>query len=375
MLKGLYGLKQANRQWHKKLDSTMTSFGFTSLEGADYSVYKRTSTSGQSIVVVHTDDMAVATSTPAEVHHIIRDLSSVFEIVDLGDLQWMLGIEIVRDRRNRTISLCQSGYLEKITRRFHLENAAPAYIPLDPHSTLTSHQSPLTDAGIAAMARVPFRALVGSIMYAAVCTRPDIAFAVGKLSRFCSNPGEAHWTAAKQVVRYLHTTRSLRLTLGGNFPSIILSGASDSEFATDVDDRMSVSGYSFSLGTGAISWSSRKQSCIALSSCEAEFVAACNAAREATWLRTLLSQLGFPQTTPTLVYIDNQGTLDVLYNPTSHSRTKHFDLPLLYARRCATVDCSLTFQWLSTHDMTADIFTKALPRPAHMKFTRLLGLA
>lgn len=118
---------------------------------------------------------------------------------------------------------------------------------------------------------------------------------------------------------------------------------SSSEFATNPDDCVSVSGYCFSLGSGIVSWSSRKQSCLTLSSCEVEFVAACNASHEAMWFQTLLSLLEFPQPQLSLISINNQGALDVLYNPTSHSRTKHFDLPLLFAHRCATVNKSSPF--------------------------------
>jgi hypothetical protein len=353
----------------------MTAFGFSCLEGANYSVYKHTSPTGRSIVIVHTDDMAVTSSTSAEIQRIITDLSSTFEIIDLGKLKWLLGIAISRDCPVHTISLCQSAYIEKITHRFNLEHATPAYIPMDPHVDLTATQSPSSDAASLSMARVPYRTLIGSIMYAAICSRPDISYAVGKLSCHSVNPGEAHWTTAKHTLHYLYMTRTLHLTLSSPHATITLSGKSDSEFATDPDNRISVSGYCFSLGSGIVSWSSCKQSCVTLLSCEAEYVTMCNATREAIWLRTLLSLLDFPQSQPSLICIDNQGTLDILYNPTSHTCMKHLDLPLLFACHCATIDNSLTYQWISTHDMLADIFTKPLPCPAHTKLTCLLGLS
>jgi hypothetical protein len=149
--------------------------------------------------------MAITTSTPLELQHIIHDLSTTFEIVHLGELKWMLGIEISRDHAACTISLCQSTYVDKITHCFGFENATSAHIPLDPYTTLTALQSPSTEVEVLSMAHVPYHALLGSIMYAAVSSQPDIAFTIGKLSHHCVNPGEAHWTAAKQVLCYLFT--------------------------------------------------------------------------------------------------------------------------------------------------------------------------
>jgi hypothetical protein len=171
----------------------------------------------------------------------------------------------------------------------------------------------------------------------------------------------------------LHT-HSLHLTLGSPHSSIHLSGMSNSEFTTDSDGRISVSGYCFSFGSGIISWSSWKQSCLTLSSCEAEYVATCNASCKATWLCTLLSLLEFPQPQLSLISIDNQGTLDVLYNPSSHACTKHFD-SLFYCPSLHHIDMSLTFIWIPSYKMVADIFTKRLPQPAHTQITHLLGLS
>jgi len=169
-------------------------------------------------------------------------------------------------------------------------------------------------------------------MYVAMGMHIDVAFAVQHLSQFSSNPGQAHWTTAQRVVRYLYATRGHILTLGGS-GKIVLHSFTDSDWGADVDNRQSISGYFFSLGGGAISWNSKKQATVATSSTEAEYMASCHATKEAMWLCALLKLIGFKQKQPTLISCDNNGSNTLGRDPSFHKQTKHIDIQYHYVRK------------------------------------------
>jgi hypothetical protein len=239
-----------------------------------------------------------------------EELKGHFEITDLGPVKWILGIRVKRDHEVCTISLDQQTYIEKMAARFGLENAHPIRTPMVHGDPLSHSMSPSTPSAKARMAGVPYHELVGSLMYANVATRADIAHTVGIVSQFCQNPGELHWLAAKHILRYLIGTKSFTLVLGSTSP-IRLSGYTDSNYTPpgDLDKRKSTSGYCMNLGGGAISWSSKHQSTVATSSTEAKYMACCHAAKEAVWLRMLLHAIGHTQRKATNIQCDNQGTL------------------------------------------------------------------
>jgi hypothetical protein len=202
-------------------------------------------------------------------------------------------------------------------------------------------------------------------------TRPDIAFAVTHLSQFNANPGPAHWTQAQRVITYLYTTRHVSLTLGGH--EILLSGYVDSDWSSDRDDRRSIAGYLYSLGAGAISWSSKKQPTVSTSSVEAEYMACSYATKEALWLRSLLKLIGFEQTTSTAIRCDNMGAIVLTKDPSFHARTKHIDVAHHFIReRVARQE--INFSHVPTKENSADILTKPLARPTFSYLLPKLGL-
>lgn len=276
----------------------------------------------------------------------------------------------------RTITLSQKAYADTVVARFNMENAYPCTTPLDRNVTLSTKMSPTTPTEIADMQHVPYRKLIGSLMYLAVGTRPDIAFAVQFLSQFLANPGRAHWEAAKRVIRYILGTRKFTLNLGGKQP-ICLTGYTDSDYAGDISNRKSTSGYVFSLGTtgtGLISWSSKKQATVTTSSCEAEYIAACHSAKETIWLRALLAAIGFPQKGATRVAADNQGAIALTKDPSVHARTKHIDVQYHFVRERVAMG-EISYHYIHTSTMIADAMTKGLPAPAHTKFRRMMGIS
>jgi hypothetical protein len=208
---------------------------------------------------------------------------------DLGKASYVLGIRILRDRKNKRIALSQDSYIEKILSRFAMQNSKKGQLPFRQGIHLSKEHSPKTPTDIDYMKKVPYASVVGSLMYAILCTRPDICYAVGIVSRYQSNPGPKHWIAVKHILKYLRRTRDYMLIYSGHDLNPI--EYTNSNFQSDRDSRKSTSGSVFTLEGGAMVWKSIKQSCIANSTMEAEYVAACEAAKEAVWFKTLFLDL------------------------------------------------------------------------------------
>jgi hypothetical protein len=222
------------------------------------------------------------------------------------------------------------------------------------------------------MARTPYRSLVGSLMYIAIGTRLDIAHAVQQLCRHLDCYGPTHWDAAKRVVQYLKGTHDLKLILGGDHPARLL-GFTDSNFANCPNTRRSVSGYCFTLGSGAITWSAHQQKTVSLSTCEAEYIAASDAAKELVWLRTLLDELEFTQPSATPLLCDNTGGIILSEDASYHSKVKHIDIAIhSLCERVARSQIKLTY--VKSLNNAVDIFTKALLRKDFERLRLCLGL-
>jgi hypothetical protein len=203
-------------------------------------------------------------------------------------------------------------------------------------------------------------------------TRPDISYSVSAVSKYCSNYGPAHWQAVKRILRYLKGTAHYRLKLGDT-TSATLTGYCDADWAGDLDDRRSTSGYVFYIGNGVVSWSSKKQPTVALSTVEAEYMSSTHATKEAIWLKQLLAEIEIHLDGPVLMYNDNQGCIQLAKNPAQHQRTKHIDLRHHYIRE-KLESGEITLQYCSTEDMVADLLTKALSKDKHNKCLDGLGL-
>ena len=209
---------------------------------------------------------------------------------DLGEASYILGIKLHRDRCNKMLGLSQASYIDKILERFSMVNSKKGFLPFRHGVALSKSQCPSTQEERESMSRIPYSSAIGSLMYAMLCTRPDICFAVGMVSRYQSDPGLAHWTAVKHIIKYLKRTKDHMLVFGGE--DLVTIGYTDSDFMSDQDSRRSTSGSVFTLGGGAVSWMSVKQKCIADSTTEAEYVAALEASKEAAWLRKFLVEFG-----------------------------------------------------------------------------------
>jgi hypothetical protein len=297
------------------------------------------------------------------------------EITDMGELHWLLGIKVKRNREERTISLSQRSYIDSITRRFGFEDLKPISTPMDPNVKLSTSQNASTAPEFAVMRHIPYHEAVGALMYAMLGTRPDISFATTTVAKFSSNPGLPHWEAVKRIYRYLNGTRGLWLTYGGEMKALVGYADADGSMA---EDRRAVSGYAFLIDGGAVSWGTKKQEVVSLSTTESEYIAATHAAKEALWLRSLITQVfgtihdASPSHATTL-FSDNQSAIALAKDHQYHARTKHIDVRFHFIR-WVIEDGKLVLIFCPTGDMVADSLTKALPSPKVKHFAAELGL-
>jgi hypothetical protein len=369
LLKCLYGLVQAGRGWQKELTGTFVRMGY-SRSSVDHSVFFRHRDSEHSIIAVATDDMAVTGNSLAAVTKFKSEISEYYDITDLGEIRWFLGFEIKRDRAARTISINQRAYITSMAQRFGVENGKEIRVPMLPGEILTKEQSPFTPTQFDQMKDVPYSEAIGRALWPVMISRPDALCAVGILAQFVQNPGLAHWKALKRVMGYLYTTRDLWLTFGG--VDAELEGFSDADWASQ-SHRHSISGYAFRMGKGAVTWSSKKQAIVALSSTEAEYIAQTHAAKELIWLRTFLGELTTPFSGPITLHCDNQGAIALSKDNKFHARTKHIDIRYHFIRE-AVENNQVFMHYVPTDENVADIFTKPLAKPKFEKFVKLLGL-
>ena len=299
LMKSIYGMCQASRVWNQTFHNAVSEWGFECLQ-CEWCVYRRTSPTGTVIFVVHVGDIISATSSSEENDSFCDLLRTKWDISELGEPKYALGIAILRDRHNRTISLSQTSKIDQLVEEFGQKDSHPVDTPMVVGLQLRrpDKNKPASAEVTEWAERTPYRSLVGSLMYISTATRPDISYAVGRLSSFLDCYRLDHWNAAVRIVRYLKGTRTHALSLGGK-NSITLARHSDSDYANCMDTSRSIGGYCFSLGSGVISWSSKKQATVADSSCYAEYIALHDAGHKVTFLRQLLSGLQLLPTGPT----------------------------------------------------------------------------
>jgi hypothetical protein len=373
LLKSIYGMKQASRIWNKTFHDAVQSWNFVRLS-CEWCVYIRRSDTGTIIFAVHVDDIVSAASSPEETLRFKQELSSKWEISDLGSAKFALGIAISRNLEQHTVSISQTALIDRVVQQFGQRDAHPVDTPMVAGLQLRrpDKSEPMTPELSDWVDRTPYRSLVGSLMYVAIGTRPDIAYAVGKLASFLDCYRPQHWDAAIRVLRYLKGSRLLSLVLGGTNPLRLL-GYSDSDYANCADTSRSIGGYCYTLGSGMVSWSSRKQRTVADSSCYAEYIALHEASHEAIFLRQLLHGLDLLSPSSTPLYCDNDAASLLTEDHMWHSRVKHIRVKYHYIRDQVS-DGEISIARIKSADNTADIFTKALGRSDFTRLRQYLGL-
>lgn len=372
LVKGLYGMKQAGRIWNKTLNERMVTWGFTRL-ACEPCIYYRERASGTVIAAVHVDDFLCIASSKDENDRFKTQMRETWTISDLGAPRYILGVSVEWNKEQKTVALCQTSFIDRIVQMFGQREAHPLSLPMEPGLKLRRpDRDTQTQEEKQIIAKLPYRSLVGCLLYVAIATRPDIAYAVQQLSQFLDNYNRSHWDAGICLVRYLKGTRDLKLRLGG--PSITPQGFTDADWASCPDTRRSTGGYTWSLGTGAVSWSVQKQKTVATSSCEAKYMAAYESTQECIWLRMLLKGIGLDFTSnATTLFCDNKSAITLSEDPTAHARVKHFDVKYHFIRERAQLG-EITIKYVNMRDNVADLFTKALPRPLFLRLRQMLGV-
>ncbi|KAJ9553210.1 hypothetical protein OSB04_017255 [Centaurea solstitialis] len=299
-------------------------FGFTKSE-FEPCVYTKFSGSVVTFLVLYVDDILLIGNDISTLQSVKAWLSKCFQMKDLGEAAYILGIKIYRNRSRWLIGLSQGTYIDKILKRFRMDESKKGFIPMQHGIVLSKAQCPVSSEDQDKMKSVPYASAIGSIMYAMLCTRPDVAYSVSVTSRYQQNPGEAHWVAVKNILKYMRQTKEMFLVFGGSKDEISVTGYTDASFQTDRDDFKSQSGYIFTLNGGAISWKSSKQDTIADSTTEEEYIAASDAAKEAIWLKNFISDLRVVASIsrPVDIYCDNSGAVAQAKEPREHHKSRH----------------------------------------------------
>jgi transposase InsO family protein len=370
--RGLYGLKQSGRLWYERLGTALEGMGFKRLQ-SDPSVYVWMNDTTRIVIPVFVDDLTLVSDSKLELDRVKKELAKIFKLKDLGQTTSLLGVEVKYDRSQRTLRLSQKQYIREILERFQMSDCRPVSTPMTPGLNLNSTMGPSTPEEIQEMQNIPYLNAVGALNYLAIATRPDIAYTVGCLARFNSNPGPAHWAAVKHLLRYLQGTIDLALTFAPDHSTESFQTWTDADHGGNTDNGRSTSGFLTKIGTGAVSWASKLQNIVTLSTTESEFVASVLAGTEIVWLRSLFDELGSKPEGPSHLYIDNQSALSVAKNPEHHGRMKHLDLRYFWLRE-KVVQKTIQIGYVPTGSMPADILTKALPRELVERHRRTMGL-
>ncbi|QRV89310.1 Retrovirus-related Pol polyprotein from transposon TNT 1-94 [Ceratobasidium sp. AG-Ba] len=363
--KAIYGLKQAARAFYLRLKSILEQMGFKRCE-TDHAVFYRRDGEELAIILAHVDDMLLAGTSLSFLEMIKADLAKHLEIVDLGEAKMFVGIEIERNRSAGTLKISQRRYINDILARFGMTGCKTCATPMAESPNLPKLDESTID-------RTRYQQLIGSLMYAMISTRADIAYATGLLAQHAANPGKEHWDAAHRILRYLNSSIDLGIIYHRS-DNLELQGYVDADYAGDKSSSRSTTGWAFFLAGGLIAYSSRKQPTISLSSTEAEYVATSSAARELIWIRQFISELGLLPEGPTTVFSDNQSSIALAKNPANHQNTKHIRVKYHFIREVIALR-ELDLKYIPTDDQVADVLTKPLGCLKFTRFVSAMGMA
>jgi hypothetical protein len=409
--KALYGLKQGPRVWNSHLHNVLTaaSLAFRRTVG-DHTLYVRGSSpldKDYCILVVYVDDMVIAGH--GDVVQMVKEKIKLnLDTTELGPIHWLLGVQVQRDK-DGSFFLSQEHYIKSVLERFGMQSCRPVSTPLAstkqrPISSLlsvmpfTTNDNNSADIDVIESSNIahedgpehwPYRQVLGCLMYLMMATRPDMAAVVSYLGRFMENPQKQHWIAVKRVLRYLAGTANWKLKLAAGATghkdntNLQILAYCDADWAGDLETRRSMSGFVVSLGVASknecgadiasISWRSKHQPVVALSTTEAEYVAISEVCREVMWLKGILRELGFEEQEGAKIKTDNQGAIALIKNPVHHQRTKHIDIKHHFIRDLYEKK-EIELQYEATEKQVADIFTKGLSVKKHLFCCKEMGL-
>ncbi|KAM1053550.1 hypothetical protein ACFX2I_000976 [Malus domestica] len=360
--KALYGLKQTPRAWYSRIESYFIEEGFNKCPH-EYTLFIKTAREGKILIAcLYVDDLIFTGNDETMFEKFKKSMTAEFDMTDLGKMRYFLGIEVIQ--RSDGIFIGQRKYAQEVLEKFNMDQCNPVQNPVVPGLKLTRNGGVEVDSTV-------YRQMVGNLMYL-TATRPDLMFVVSLIIRYMERPTEEHLQVAKKVLRYVKGTVDLGIFYkkGGTEE---LTGYTDSDYAGDQDDRKSTSGYVFMMSSGAVSWSSKKQPVVTLSTTEAEFIAAASSACQVVWLRRIMESLNQEQYGPTLVYCDNVSAIKLSKNLVLHGRSKHIDIRFHFLRDLVK-DGVLELAQCSSQEQVADVLTKPLKVDTFLKMRELMGV-
>jgi hypothetical protein len=376
--RALYGIKQAPREWHAEINAYLLKMGYVSCRKDSCLYHKLTKTMNIILIGLFVDDITVL-YVRADKNEWLNDkhaLMKQYEMSDLGEIHHILGMKV--DRYSDKIIINQDVYIQDKLEEFRFDKARSVSIP----GTITGTQTHthMTDESLLPLSLQDvslYRQMVGSLMYASISTRPDITHATNIVARHMSNPSQADMTKVRRIFKYLANARHHGLVYTSNQHHAGVAkihAYSDADWAGDITDRKSTTGYCTFMNDNLISWTTKKQSTVALSSCEAEYMAISDVVKELMWMRILLTEIDIQIETPSIIYVDNQSAIKISENDSAHDRTKHIAIRHYYIRDCID-DGSVKLVWVRSENQLADILTKpltssTLPRYANNSFNQ-----
>lgn len=370
--KSLYGLKQSPRNWYLLAsDFLVNTLAFIATVSDPCLFYKKSRTGQLMLLFLFVDDMQVAfdkedTDEWSADHQQLKDR---FNIKDLGDSEFMLGMKITRDRKAKTITLDQELYITKALEKFGLDQCKPVSTPgdsdeninMDEDSEVKKKKDEPTDLKL-------YQEKLGTLMYASIATRFDISYKLNKLAQKLAEPTVRDAKELDRVFKYLAGTKSMGLLFGRrNDSTSVVTAYADADWAKDQIDRKSVTGWIAMVNGDPVSWASKKQKVVSQSSCEAELYAEAAAINETKWLSGLLGEIGLIENESAsvpIIYGDNQSTQTLTKNGIKSERTKHVAIKYAYIHD-EVFHKRVKLEWVPSNEQLADIMTKCLPRPLH----------
>jgi hypothetical protein len=372
--RSLYGLKQAGNVWNRELNNALGTIEFKQLK-SDYCCYIQRRKEGLTVMVVWVDDILSASTDDDLNDQLEADLRKFVEVKSLGQPSMILGMKL--QQYDHKIQLSQSHYINEILKKFNFEDIQPTNTPMDKQINLDDPRhmgKSINEGELYSNPRFTFAVLIGCLMWLAIATQPDIAFALAKLAQYAADPKIQHWNALKRIFRYLKATKDFALTWGGE--DHLLDGElqvfADADYANNYD-RKSFSGYVILIAGGAIAWSAKKQATVAHSTPEVEYIAATHVAKQVLWQRSLFQELDFHLSTPMTIFSDNKAAITIAHHPEFFSRTKHIDIACHFIRDYVQKG-DLDLVYVKSAQNLADLFTKPLNRSIHQDLTYKIGV-
>lgn len=363
--KSLYGLKQSSKCWNDRINEFLISLHYKRSE-SDYCLYIKHTKSGTLFLLIYVDDIILASVEQDLIDKCKKELMEGFKMKDKGNLHYFLGLEIEYDRNKGIMRINQNRYTNNILKRFNMEHCKPCSIPIDPKLKLLTIKIEETDQ------RKPIKELIGCLMYLMLGTRPDISFAINYFSRYQEKNETEVWSNIKRLLRYIQGTKDSKLTYLRSQKELPLTCYVDSDWGGDLADRKSVSGFLIKIYGNTVSWVTRKQRCVALSSTEAELIALSISIQEGIWIKKLLLDMKI-MNIKLKVYEDNQACIALIKNPGNNRRVKHIDLKYNYISENVERK-EIELEYIPSNRQQADILTKGLAS-VQFKFLRnLIGL-